>query len=156
MMIKIVELTNQYSAVICDINSPSHEVFKYGGFSCRLSSHYSNLRQVDGVGDPELGEDILHPIHDRDEGLHPRVTRHLGGPRSQLGSRQQLAVHVTAANMRLQRQDWGRSILLVSAEAWWWLVAVDGSSRRLGWAGGGTSVSESVLGVTARYDDSDH
>ena len=68
-----------------------------------MSSYDSNLRQVNSVGDSELSEHILHPIHDRDEGLHPRVSTHLGGLLWQPGQRKQLAVHVTAANMRLWR-----------------------------------------------------
>ena len=57
-------------------DSPSNKVLQDRRFSCRLAAHHRDLGQVDGVGDTELGEDILHPVHDGDEGLHARVTGH--------------------------------------------------------------------------------
>ena len=41
-----------------------------------MSAHHGYLGKVDGVGDAQLGEDVLHPVHDRDEGLHARVAGH--------------------------------------------------------------------------------
>ena len=53
----------------------AHKVLQDRGLAGTLSAHHCNLGQVDGVGDAELGEDVLQPIHDGDEGLHPLVTR---------------------------------------------------------------------------------
>ena len=54
----------------------AHKVLQDRGLAGTLSAHHCNLGQVDGVGDAELGEDVLQPIHDGDEGLHPLVARH--------------------------------------------------------------------------------
>ena len=70
-----------------------------------------------------MGEDILHPIHNRDEGLHTRVTRHLDAVHLQLfllTIMYFIPVHVTADNMRLQSlavATTGWDQYLVSAEA---------------------------------------
>ena len=89
---------------------PSHKILQYRRFSSRLSTNNSNLRQVYGVWNSKLGEDILHPIHNRDEGLHTRVARHLDAVHSQLFPVDNnicvISVHVTADNMRLRHWQW--------------------------------------------------
>ena len=57
-------------------HSLAHEVLQDAGLAGGLAAHHGDLRQVDGVGHPQLGEDVLHPVHDGDEGLHPLVAGH--------------------------------------------------------------------------------
>ena len=56
--------------------SLAHEVLQDGRLAGTLAADHSDLGQVDGVGDAQLGEDVLQPVHDGDEGLHPLVARH--------------------------------------------------------------------------------
>ena len=58
------------------VHSLAHEVLQHGGLAGGLAAHHRDLGQVDGVGHPQLGEDVLHPVHDGDEGLHPLVASH--------------------------------------------------------------------------------
>ena len=53
----------------------SDEIFQDGRFSRTLAADDRDLRQIDGHVNPQLGERILHPIDDRDERLHPDISR---------------------------------------------------------------------------------
>ncbi len=55
----------------------SDEIFQHRRFSCTLTADHSDLREVNRHMNAELGEGILHPIDDGDEGLHPLVSRHV-------------------------------------------------------------------------------
>ena len=63
-------------ASIADVYSLAHEVLQDRRLAGTLAAHHCNLGQVDGVGDAQLSEDVLQPVHDGDEGLHPLVARH--------------------------------------------------------------------------------
>lgn len=56
---------------------PADEVLKHRAFSCRLPTHYGDLRQVQLHMHPELGERILQLVDNRDELFHPHVARHV-------------------------------------------------------------------------------
>ena len=58
--------------------SLADEVLQDRRLAGTLATHHCNLGQVDGVGDAQLSEDVLQPVHDGDEGLHPLVARHGG------------------------------------------------------------------------------
>ena len=54
-------------------NLLSNKIFEHRRFPRRLATNHSNLWKIYVVGDTELGEHVLHPVHDRDELLHARV-----------------------------------------------------------------------------------
>ena len=57
---------------------PADEILQHWWLSGRLAPHHGDLGQVNDHGNSQGGEGILHPVDDRDEGLHPLIARHGG------------------------------------------------------------------------------